>query len=199
MNNVSRTLIAVTGGIGSGKSVVCRLLRLMGYEVFDCDSEARLLTDSDDVLQRELRQAFGDGVFTACGTVDRQALAARVFGDDGALSRLNSIIHPAVTRRLLQWRQSLDAPVAFVETAILAESGLDQVVDCAWHVTAPEQVRVSRVMARSGLTPEQARSRIASQRNAPDEYRCPYTVLDNGGTVALMPQLLEMLDGLSKA
>lgn len=199
MNNVSRTLIAVTGGIGSGKSVVCRLLRLMGYEVFDCDSEARLLTDSDDVLQRELRQAFGDCVFTACGTVDRQALAARVFGDGAALSRLNSIIHPAVTRRLLQWRQSLDAPVAFVETAILAESGLDQVVDCAWHVTAPEQVRVSRVVARSGLTPEQARSRIASQRNAPDEYRCPHAVIDNGGTVALMPQLLEMLDGLSKA
>ena len=188
-------LIAITGGIGSGKSVVARMLKVMGYEVYDCDSRAKaLMTQSVDVRHR-LVEAFGNETYLDDGTLNREHLSKVAFGDKEALARLNGIVHPATATDLQQWaarQASSGASKAFVETALLRTASLDRLVDDVWHVTAPDEVRVKRVMARSGLTASQVMDRIASQRHeevvAPGEQ----AIVNDNGT-ALLPQVIKLL------
>ena len=191
-------LIAITGGIGSGKSVVARIVEVMGYQVYDCDSRAKaLMTESRDV-RGELIEAFGTEVYMADGSLNRKHLSAVAFTDEKALSRLNGIVHPATARDMLHWAESqatTGAQVAFVETALLRTAGLDRLVDDVWHVTAPDDVRVARVMVRSGLTVQQVRDRMASQlvedRIADNEH-----VIVNDNEAALLPQVIQLLNNI---
>ena len=100
-------LIAITGGIGSGKSVVARMVQVMGYQVYDCDSRAKALMTQDDDVRDQLKQAFGDNTFLADGSLNRQHLSAVAFADDNALSRLNAIVHPATARESSKRRYRL--------------------------------------------------------------------------------------------
>jgi len=191
-------LIAITGGIGSGKSVVARIVEVMGYQVYDCDSRAKaLMTESRDV-RGELIEAFGTEVYMADGSLNRKHLSAVAFTDEKALARLNGIVHPATARDMLHWAESqatTGAQVAFVETALLRTAGLDRLVDDVWHVTAPDDVRVARVMVRSGLTVQQVRDRMASQlvedRIADNEH-----VIVNDNEAALLPQVIQLLNNI---
>jgi len=191
-------LIAITGGIGSGKSVVARIVQVMGYQVYDCDSRAKaLMTESRDVRE-ELIEAFGTEVYMADGSLNRKHLSAVAFTDEKALARLNGIVHPATARDMLHWAESqatTGAQVAFVETALLRTAGLDRLVDDVWHVTAPDDVRVARVMVRSGLTVQQVRDRMASQlvedRIADNEH-----VIVNDNEAALLPQVIQLLNNI---
>jgi len=191
-------LIAITGGIGSGKSVVARIVEVMGYQVYDCDSRAKaLMTESRDV-RGELIEAFGTEVYMADGSLNRKHLSAVAFTDEKALARLNGIVHPATARDMLHWAESqatTGAQVAFVETALLRTAGLDRLVDDVWHVTAPDDVRVARVMVRSGLTAQQVRDRMASQlvedRIADNEH-----VIVNDNEAALLPQVIQLLNNI---
>ncbi len=161
-------LILVSGGIGAGKSVVCKALSAMGYPVYDCDSRARMLMDLDTDLCRNISDALSP--FYDCTLLDadyrlkRGELASLVFSNPQALRVLNSVVHPAVLRNLYQWRQQRGG-ILFVESAIPAESGLRDVVDEEWVVEAPEDLRIKRVEARSGLSPEQILARIEVQRS----------------------------------
>ncbi len=191
-------LIAITGGIGSGKSVVARIVQVMGYQVYDCDSRAKaLMTESRDV-RRGLIEAFGTEVYMADGSLNRKHLSAVAFTDEKALARLNGIVHPATARDMLHWAESqatTGVQVAFVETALLRTAGLDRLVDDVWHVTAPDDVRVARVMVRSGLTAQQVRDRMASQlvedRIADNEH-----VIVNDNEAALLPQVIQLLNNI---
>jgi dephospho-CoA kinase len=189
-------LIAITGGIGSGKSVVARMVQVMGYQVYDCDSRAKALMTEDDDVRRQLVEAFGAETFLADGTLNRQHLSAVAFGNNESLSRLNGIVHPATADDMKQWGRKLadgGAQVAFVETALLRTAGLDRLMDEVWHVTAPASVRIPRVMARSGLTAQQVQDRIASQAAeeavAPGEH-----VIVNDGVSAILPQVIHLLN-----
>ena len=189
-------LIAITGGIGSGKSVVAHIVKVMGFEVYDCDSRARaLMTDNDDV-KSQLIQAFGKETYLADGSLNRKHLSKVAFGNEQALACLNAIVHPATARDLQHWAslQALQgAKAAFVETALLRTAGLDRLMDEVWHVTAPASVRIPRVMARSGLTAQQVQDRIASQTAeeavAPGEH-----VIVNDGVSAILPQVIHLLN-----
>lgn len=188
-------LIAITGGIGSGKSVVSRVMNVMGYQVYDCDSRARsLMTESDDV-RHQLVEAFGKETYHADGTLNRQHLSAIAFGDDQALIRLNGIVHPATAQDLRQWADlhaAEGAKAAFVETALLRTAGLDRVVDEIWHVTAPVEVRIKRVMARSGLTAQQVRDRMEAQI-AEEQIADGEQVIINDNVTAIVPQVMQLL------
>ena len=188
-------LIAITGGIGSGKSVVAHIVRVMGYEVYDCDTRAKELMTVDTDVKRQLIDIFGQEAYQEDGTINRAHMSAVAFTDNQALARLNAIVHPATARDLLRWSQNQGnngATVAFVETALLRTSGLDQVVDDVWHVTAPEEVRIKRVMTRNGFTRQQVQSRIESQAIedivAPGEH-----AIINDGQQAVLPQVLRLL------
>lgn len=190
-------LIALTGGIGAGKSVLSRVLRCLGYEVFDCDSEAKALMDRDDVIKARLAAEIAPEVISG-GKINRKILAEIVFADADRLSALNAIVHSAVKEHLQRWRNGRDASVAFVETAILFESGLNRLVDAEWYVTAPPDIRIRRVMARNGLTATEVRRRIDSQAftPSPDEPRPPRTVFVNDDRTPLLPQILACLRAL---
>ena len=192
-------LIAITGGIGSGKSVVAHMVQVMGFHVYDCDSRAKSLMTGDDEVMRQLADAFGNDVFMEDGSLNRQHLSAVAFADKQALAQLNAIVHPATARDLRRWAEEQErqgAATAFVETALLRTSGLDRVVDEVWHVTAPDTVRIERVMARNGLTASQVQERIQAQRNeeqiAPSEQ-----VIINDNISALLPQVTRLLSTIN--
>ena len=185
-------IIAITGGIGSGKSVVSSILRKLGYAVYDCDSRAKQLMATSADIKQELSEAFGADVVSTDGTICAPRLAAKVFGDNEALLRLNGIVHPRVKHDILRWAEAIafthgDCRV-FVETAILHESGLDAIVDEEWQVTAPEEVRVARVMKRNGINEADVRRRIASQSS----YTAG-TVIVNDGVTAILPQIMKLI------
>lgn len=131
-------LVAITGGIGSGKSIVATMLQVMGHKVYDCDSRARALMTESDEVRHKLVEAFGKETFLDDGSLNRQHLSAVAFGNDEALARLNAIVHPATADDMLQWarqRASLGDRVAFVETALLRTARLDCLVDQVWPVS----------------------------------------------------------------
>lgn len=188
-------LIAIAGGIGSGKSVLCRILSTMGYLVYDTDSAARRLMNLDELLRARLTDAFGPETYHPDGTLNRSWLAAKVFGREEELIKLNSIVHPAVATHLMQWAQSAPAPVAFVETALINTGGIRPLVQGVWMVQAPVAVRCSRVMARSGLSECQVLQRI--KRQAADD--CPGAgdvPIVNDSCRPLLPQIIEALQTL---
>lgn len=188
-------LIAITGGIGSGKSVVSRMVHVMGHEVYDCDSRAKSLMIEDPLVRQELMQAFGKETYLDDGSLNRAHLSAAAFTDPTALLRLNAIVHPATATDLIRWADEQaagSATIAFVETALLRTSGLDRVVDEVWHVTAPEQVRIDRVIARSGLSAAQVKERIEAQRDE-ETIADGEQVIVNDNASALLPQVMELL------
>lgn len=189
-------LIAITGGIGSGKSVVARMVEVMGFKVYDCDSRAKSLMVNDSIVRKELADAFGPSVYLPDGSLDWQRLSAVAFADDEALARLNAIVHPATARDMHRWaseQASQGARIAFVETALLRTAGLDNQVDAVWHVTAPAEVRIDRVMKRSALTAQQVRERMAAQ-SAEDGVATGESEIVNDNQSALLPQVMHLLD-----
>ena len=188
-------LIAITGGIGSGKSVVSRIVEIMGYHVYDCDSRAKALMTESDEVRRQLIEAFGQKTFLGDGSLNRQHLSAKAFGNAEALARLNGIVHPATANDILQWAKAQSdegSQVAFIETALLRTASLDRLVDEVWHVTAPADVRITRVMARSGLTAQQVQDRMASQA-IEEQPASGEQVIINDDTTAVLPQVLHLL------
>lgn len=189
-------LIAITGGIGSGKSVVAHLVHVMGYQVYDCDSRAKALMTQSDKVRRQLVEAFGGDTYLADGSLNRQHLSKVAFGNDEALARLNGIVHPATAKDMRQWANALSnngVEVAFIETALFRTAGLDKLVDEVWHVTAPSDIRIKRVMARSGLTAQQVQDRMASQAIEEEPANGEHIIV-NDDTSAVLPQVIHLLN-----
>lgn len=187
-------LIAITGGIGAGKSVVSRVLRVLGFEVFDCDAEAKALMDKDiEIRQRIEAEICAEAVVD--GKINRQRLAAEVFGNEKKLSRLNSIVHNAVRVWLHKWHAAQSGDIVFVESAILYSSGLAAMVDEEWRVVAPRQLRVARVMRRNGIAAEAVTARMDAQR-ADEEPAEPLDIVEtivNDDSHAVLPQVFQAL------
>lgn len=187
-------LTAISGGIGAGKSVVSSVLRAMGYQVYDCDSRAKAIMDSDAALRLRIAENLdAPEVLNSDGSLNRQELSRIVFDDHSKLNVLNSLVHGAVKADIRRWLARLAAEGvrrAFVETAILFESGLDSQVDDLWQVVAPDDVRIRRVCRRNGLTPEQVRARIAAQStDIPPHFSRPVTTIENAPGIPLLPQI----------
>lgn len=188
-------LIAISGGIGSGKSIVSRIVSVMGYPVYDCDSRASALMTASNEVRQQVATAFGVESYREDGTLNRPYLSAKVFGNDEALSRLNSIVHPATASDMLQWaeiQQKNGVTMAFVETALLHTAHIDRLVDEVWHVTAPADTRVKRVMVRSGLTAQQVQNRMAAQA-IEEEPVDGEQVIINDDVTAVLPQVMRLI------
>lgn len=185
-------LIAIIGGIGSGKSVVSRILATMGFGVYDTDAAAKRLMNTSPKIIKALKTVFGSRVYNADGMLDRAYLSQIVFADSSKLHFLNSVVHPAVVDDVGSWAERCDGCVAFVETALLRTSGLDGVVTGVWRVDAPVETRVLRVMRRNGMPEQAVRSRIASQLN--EELTASHeSVIINDGVTAVLPQVIGLL------
>ena len=195
-SKVPTLVIGLTGGLGAGKSVVAGILRSMGYPVYDADSAAKRLYDVDPVLLGAVADRFGPAILDDAGLLDRQQLAALVFGNPGALAKLNGLVHPAVARDFRGWLSHHGAcgrQVVFREAAILFESGAHEGCDRVWGVSAPRALRVERVRKRSGLT--EAEIALRMSRQWPQERVLDHcdSVLVNDGLKPLVPQVKHLV------
>lgn len=184
---------AISGGIGSGKSTVAQILRTMGLPVYDCDRRAHRLMDGSDEIKRAIAAQVCANAITPAGAIDRRQLAQAAFSDPRKLRRLNAIVHGAVRDDLRAWIARQRAERAWFETALLRESGLDALADDIWVVTAPVELRIRRVMARSGMTADQVQARIAAQASADTGFGRPASLLVNDGFTPLLPAVLRLV------
>lgn len=185
-------LIAVCGGIGAGKSTVTRLLRIMGYPVYDCDSQAKRLMEESKPVKQQLIDLFGPTAYDG-NHLNRQLIASQVFNDKSLLNKLNSIVHPAVKSDIIHWaHNNQEDELLFVETAILKESNLEQLFDNIIYVTAPIDIRIRRVMKRSNLTHSQVMERINNQDSTIPQNAA---IIINDDTNSIIAQTLQILSG----
>lgn len=168
--------IGVTGGIGSGKSTVCRLFGVLGIPVYDSDARAKKLMSEDGRLMAEITELFGERAY-ADGVLDRAYISSRVFTDPQLLAVLNAIVHPAVGCDFLKWCEQQGAKYVILESAILFESGFDKYADRTITVSAPESERIERTTHRDEANVESVRARIANQMtDAQREARADYVI-----------------------
>lgn len=154
--------VGITGGIGSGKSTVCRLFAQKGIAVYDSDAAAKRLMQEDGALRRQLAGRFGEGIFRD-GVLDRAYLAGIVFADPQALADLNALVHPVVMRDFDAWAARQEGSYVILESAILFEAGLEGCVDKTVAVLAPRELRIERTCRRDGCGADQVVRRIAAQ------------------------------------
>ncbi len=186
--------IGLTGGIGSGKSVVSDIFRLMGVPVYNADTESKRIVDEDPEVRSGLIALFGTALYDAEGRLDRQLLAEQIFTNKQSLHQVNGIIHPAVSNDFLAWCNMQSASVAAIESAILFESGIDRFVNIKINVSAPADQCLTRVMHRDGLSRQQICNRMDNQMS--DSQRnslADYSIL-NDGIHALIPQVKHILN-----
>lgn len=196
---MDKKVIGCTGGIGSGKSAIVAAFAALGIPSYDCDSRAKALYDEDAGLCRRVVDLLGDGVITSDGTLDKGAVATRVFGDRTLLAALEAIVHPAVAEDFVKWAERQPGDIVVLESAILLEKPFfDTFADYTVTVSAPEQVRIARVMRRDGLSREQVEARMASQwSDAQREAKADLTVVTDD-TTPVLPVLLEIIEKLKK-
>lgn len=158
--------VGITGGIGSGKSWVCRVFQQLGVPLFEADLEVKKLYAFDNDLKDELLSAFGARTFHENGEINTQFLK-EILVDSRKRDQLNKIVHPRVFERFHQWAQDQNAPYVIKEAAILFESGADKTVDKTIGVFAPLELRIARVLERDPRTREDILAIISMQ--LPDE------------------------------
>ena len=198
-------IIGITGGIGSGKSVIARQLRQMGYSVYDTDSEAKRIIVEDATVREQMTALFGEEVYKD-GVYQTALVAQQVFADKNLLAKLNAIVHPAVKADIISKFRSLgvtsepsapseplnnDSGLFFIECAILFQAGFDVLCDKVVAVTAPEDIRLERVIARDHSDMNKVRARMRAQEADKDLQRADI-VINNDGTTPI-PTLCEKI------
>jgi dephospho-CoA kinase len=194
VKSFSMTLkVGITGGIGSGKSVVCDIFSLLGVPVFNSDAEARTILQSNEGVVAAVKTLFGSQAYDAQGMPDRKWIASVAFADPGKLKGLNALIHPAVEIRFKEWVQE-HASAAYVlkEAAILVESGAYAHMDSVILVSAPEALRVSRACKRDKLSVEEVEKRSRNQMKESDLRKYAQHIILNDEVELLIPQVLKL-------
>ena len=191
--------LAIVGGIGSGKSVVSRMMEIMGVPVYDCDSRAKELMVKNAGIVKELKRMFGDECYDADGALDRKYLASRIFVDERNTKRVNALVHPVVKSDFCSWVERQNAPVVAVETALLYESGMVDVVDRVLVVWTDKETAITRTMQRSGMSRNQVLNRMEKQMATDDLLLLSDYSIYNGGDNAVMPDVVELLGELKTA
>lgn len=190
--------IGITGGIGSGKSVVSRLLGVMGIPVYISDVEARRITQTNLQIRRELCALVGHEVFLN-EKLNRPLLASYIFGQPDRLQKVNEIIHPQVKKDFRRWADSFpDNRLVGMESAILVEAGFRDEVDFLVMVYAPLEIRIDRAVRRDDTSREAVMKRIEAQMSDEVKRRQADFVIVNDGETLLIPQVLELISLLSK-
>ncbi len=198
-------IIGITGGIGSGKSVIARQLRQMGYSIYDTDSEAKRIIVEDATVREQMTAIFGEEVYKD-GVYQTSFVAQQVFADKNLLAKLNAIVHPAVKADIItKFRSSgvtskpsapseplnSDSGLFFIECAILFQAGFDVLCDKVVAVTAPEDIRLERVIARDHSDMNKVRARMRAQE-AEKVLARANIVINNDGTTPI-PTLCEKI------
>ena len=195
-------LVGLTGGIGTGKSTVARMIRDMGVPVIDADVLARQIVEPGQPAYLDIKAAWPQ-VLTAQGDLDRKKLASHVFAHASERKRLEDITHPRIMQLVQDQSDQLFRKgyrLAFLDAALLVETGLHRRLGGLVLVTASEAQQISRVMAREGCTPSQARARMRAQLPMEDKRRVATAIIDNSGDeAATRTQVQDLVRKLLKA
>jgi dephospho-CoA kinase len=194
--------VGITGNMGSGKSTVCQIFAALGIPVYDADSQAKsLMTESP--LKEQLTALFGTETYLPDGSLNRTYLSQMVFSDSAKLEQLNALVHPAVAIDAKSWHEKqADVPYTLREAALLIESGSYKQLDSLIVVTAPEEIRVERVITRDHTTAEAALARMHKQLPESKKVALAQFVINNDGSTPLIPQVLKihfaLINGIAK-
>ena len=188
--------IGITGGIGSGKSVVASLFQLLGVPVYIADEESKRLTNQSMTIRRQLIAHYGEAIYTAEG-LNKPLLAAKIFQDPAQRRIVNGIIHPEVKHHFEAWAAQQETPLCAIESAILFESGFDQVVDTHLMVYAPKALRIERATARDAASREAIQQRIESQMADEEKRELADHLIYTDNQQPLIPQVTALIARLT--
>ena len=189
-------IIGITGGIGSGKSTIAKVFISMGFPVYNSDTRAKELINSNIDVIDSIKQEFGDDIYSSEG-LDRKKMASIVFSDSDKLQKLNSIVHPAVGLDFDKWANSQNTSFVLKEAAILFETGIYKSLDKTILVTCPKEERINRVIKRDSATKEAIEARMNSQWSEEKKKELADYIIDNSGEEMVIPQVISLINRLS--
>lgn len=184
--------VGITGGIGSGKTTVCKVFRVLGIPVFEADTTAKQLMNTDAELREKLIGLFGAAVYQPDQTIDRKYLAGIVFTNPSLLAQLNELVHPVVRKAFEEWYLIQHSPYVLHEAAILFESGFYRMMDKTITVVTSEKQRIERVVKRDKLTVELVKQRMKNQWSDDEKIKLADFVIGNNDRELIIPQIVEI-------
>jgi dephospho-CoA kinase len=187
--------LGITGGIGSGKTSVCRVFNILGIPVFSADPEAQRIMNSDKEVIEGINKIAGKNLYPG-GLLDRMELAALIFNDPDSLSKVNSLVHPVVFDNFIRWSEEQKSPYVIMEAAILFESGASNLVDRVATVYAPVEERIARVTRRNQMTREQVMERIRNQIDDETRIKMSDYQINNSENEMIIPVILKIHEDL---
>lgn len=187
--------IGITGGIGSGKTIVSKVLTAFGYPIYVADDESKRLTDTNPLIKEGLIKLFGKEMF-ADGLLNKKMLAAEIFNHKEKLQAVNNLIHPVVMEDFAEWKKKQSSPVVFIETAILFETPFHTLVDKKITVTSPLVLRMKRLLQRDNASEQEIKNRISNQMSDEEKIKRSDFVIVNDEKTAVLPQIQEILSKL---
>ena len=186
-------IIGLTGGIGTGKSEVARILEEIGAYIIDADKLGHSAYLPHSEIWEEVVKEFGDGVLLPDEEIDRKKLGSIVFNDPVQLAKLNEIMHPRMGKMVENLIEGADAEVVVVEAALLLEAGWDALVDEVWCTGASEDIVIDRLEARNGLNKEEAQKRIKAQMSVDERKSRSQVMIENNGDLAQLTAVIEQI------
>ena len=184
--------IGITGGIGTGKTFVCKIFETLGVPVFYADEEAKLLIHSNPEINKAIINTFGEEAYQN-GIYNRDYIAKIVFNDSNKLKKLNEIVHPVLKEQFNKWCKNQDYPYCLKETALLFETGSDKELDRVVVVDAPDELRISRILKRDPFRKEEEiKSIFKKQWSQKKKIQMGQNIIQNDGQKMLIPQVLSL-------
>lgn len=186
--------VGITGGIGSGKSTVCKVFEVLGIPVFYADTAAKEIMTQDALLIEGVKMAFGNESYFEDGKLNNKHIAGIVFNNEKALAQLNALVHPAVFRAFDAWEATIPSTVPYTlkEAAILFESGSYKLCDTTILVTAPYEIKIKRLMQRDSLTEEQIKARMDKQLSDEEKAKLANHFIVNDEAQSIIGQVLAL-------
>lgn len=184
--------IGITGGIGSGKTTVCKIFAQFGIPVYSADDQAKRLMVGDDTLVEEIERLFGIQAYTDDGLLNTRHISEMAFKDASLLQKLNALVHPAVSNDFREWSLRQTSPYVIKEAALMYESGSYRELDYVVTVSAPKELRIKRSMERDGTTREQVLARLKKQWSENQRNEAADFIIKNDGYHPLIPQVQEL-------
>ena len=185
--------IGITGGIGAGKSVICKVFKTLNIPVYDADSRAKSLMIHDAEVKAKIIASFGESSYDESGELNRAFLAAKVFNNDDEIKKINAIVHPAVANDFQIWFSKQDAPYVIKEAALLIESGSYKDLDKIILVKAAKNLRIQRISKRDPhRTEEQIQGILAKQIEVEEAENFADFIIDNSGNKPILKEIIEI-------
>lgn len=189
--------LGLTGGIGAGKSILAKALNILGIPSYNTDEKARYVMENLPSMVRSIKDRFGENMYQADGSINREKLAAKLFGDAAARKALNDMVHPVVRKDFEEWAKNQNTEAVIYEAALLPKTVSYKRLDRIILVDAGENIRIRRVVERSGMSADAVEMRMKAQMNPKLAHKEADYIVSNDDAQAVFPQIITILDQLN--